>query len=170
MAEAGHPSRPVRDDSVQQELLQDEELLPHEDELLPQDEELLPQDEPEPQDEEPPPEQPPEELSPPPAAHQDESSPRLPWSCTVDALEALPAAPYGLPVGHPPRPAAALEPCAAARAPRSAQARRHARRTTQVTTVTSTRANPPTKRNAINTTSPLRRAAPGLPAVCPAPG
>ncbi len=81
-AHAGTPP-PRASECPQQELLQDEELLPHEDELLPHDEELLPHDEePEPQDEElpheePPPEQPWEEPSP-PGAHHDESWTGLP--------------------------------------------------------------------------------------------
>ncbi|GAA2280981.1 hypothetical protein GCM10010234_17510 [Streptomyces hawaiiensis] len=61
--------------SGQQELLQDDELLPHEDELLPHEDELLPQDDVLlPHDEELPLEQPLEVPSLPPASHQDEWS------------------------------------------------------------------------------------------------
>ncbi|GGP97623.1 hypothetical protein GCM10010266_21120 [Streptomyces griseomycini] len=136
----------------QQELLpQDEELLPH-DEELPQEEELLPQDdEPLPQDDEPP------EHSldgPPPAsaAHQDAWGRGPPASCADVPL----CAP--VPAGHAPRPGPAPEPYAVARTPRSSQARRHARRTVQVITATSASTHPPTSTNAIDMTSPFRRA------------
>ncbi|MDQ0711351.1 hypothetical protein QFZ55_000803 [Streptomyces luteogriseus] len=139
----------------QQELLQDDELLPHEDELLPHDDELVPQDE------ELPLEQPLEEPSLVPASHQDEWSTGPPASCAVFAL-CVPEL-----VGHPPRPGPALEPRAVARTPRSSQARRHARRTIKMTTATNASTNPLINTNAINTTPPFRRAAPGLPAACP---
>lgn len=154
--DAKHPPVGEGPGAGQQELLQDDELLPHEDELLPQVDEL-------PHDEEPPPEQSLDECSLAPASHQDGWSTGLPEACPVVALY------VPVPVGHAPWPGPALEPDPVARMLRSSQARRHARRTIQVITDTSANTNTPTHTTAINMTSPLRRAAaPGLPAVCPA--
>ncbi|MFE8958716.1 hypothetical protein [Streptomyces iakyrus] len=139
--------RPRTDESVaakpygQQELLHDDELLPHEDELLPQDDEL-------PQDEEPPLEQSLEGCSLVPASHQEE------WSTGLSAVCAVVALYVPVPVGHVPWPGPALRPDAAARMLRSSQARRQARRTIQVITVTSANTSTLTHTNAINMTPP----------------
>ncbi|CAL9373723.1 hypothetical protein SUDANB176_00921 [Streptomyces sp. enrichment culture] len=129
----------------QQELPQDDELLPH-DEELPQDEEPLPQDD------EPLPEQPLDAPPLVPASHQDEWVKGLsaPWAGVPPCVP--------VPVGRAPWPDPAPEPRALARTPRSSQARRHARRTLQVTTVTSASTHPPTSTNVIGMTSPFRRA------------
>ncbi|MFD7704298.1 hypothetical protein [Streptomyces caelestis] len=138
----------------QQELPQDDELLPHDDELLPHDDELLPQDEePLPQDAEPPLEQPLGEPPLAPASHQDGW-----WRALPASYADAPPCVAPVPVDHVPRPGPEPGPCAVARMPRSSQARRHARRTIQVTPVTSTSTHPPTHTNAIPMTSPFRRA------------
>ncbi|MBD0422631.1 hypothetical protein H0H10_26305 [Streptomyces sp. TRM S81-3] len=129
----------------QQELPQDDEL-PHDEELLPHDEELLPQDD------ELPPEQSLDDPPLAPASHQDEWVRGLPASC-ADVPPCVP-----VPVGHAPRPGTALGSGALAHVPRSSQARRHARRTIQVATVTRASTHTPTSTNAINMTSPFRRA------------
>ncbi|MEW2075182.1 hypothetical protein AB0941_16360 [Streptomyces sp. NPDC013433] len=126
----------------QQELPQDDELLPH-DEEPPHDEELPQDEEPLPQDDEPPLEQPLDEPPPVPVSHQDEWAKEPPAPCAD-----VP------PCGSVPAP----EPSAVARVPRSSQARRHARRAIQVTTVTSASTHPPTPTNTISMTSPFRRA------------
>jgi hypothetical protein len=143
----------------QQELPQDDELLPQDDEL-PQDEELLQDDElPPEQEEEPPQEEPDGELSQAsPAAYQDESLNAVPTPPVVDA------APVPLLVGHAPCLCPLPRPYAGACRPRSSQARRQARRTSQAhsTAITSTATTTTTK--AITITSPPSTG-PGAPAV-----
>ncbi|GHB57496.1 hypothetical protein GCM10010377_55690 [Streptomyces viridiviolaceus] len=129
----------------QQELPQDDELLPQDDEL-PHDEELLPQDD------ELPLEQPLDAPPPTPASHQDEWAEGLPASC-ADVPVCVP-----VPVGDAPWPCPALGPGAVAHTPRSSQARRHARRIIHVATMTSTSTHTAASTNAINMTSPFRRA------------
>jgi hypothetical protein len=90
-----------------------------------------------------------------PATHQDEWSTGLPASCGVVAL-CVPVL-----VGQVPEPGPAPDPCTVARTARSSQARRHARRTIQVTTVTT--ASTPTHTNAINTTPPSAGLRPDCP-------
>lgn len=141
-ASGGEAVRRVARLPSQQELLPQDEELPH-DEEPPQDDEPLPQDD------EPPLEQSLDEPPPVPVSHQEEWAKEPPASCAD-------VPPYG--------PVPAPGPSTVARVPRSSQARRHARRTIQVVTVTSASTHPPTHTNTISMTSPFRRArAPTVP-------
>ncbi len=148
--------------SCQQELPQDDELLPQDDEL-PQDEELPQDDEPLPEqeEEEPPQEEPdgePSQES--PAAYQDEPLDAVPTPPVADA------APVPLLVGHAPYPCPLRRPYPGVCGPRWSQARRQARRTSQAhsTAITSTATTTTTKAVTI-IFSPPPSTGPGAPAV-----
>jgi hypothetical protein len=102
-----------------------------------------------------------------PASHQEE------WSTGLSAVCAVVALYVPVPVGQVPWPCpVALRPDAAARMLRSSQARRHARRTIQVVTVTSANTSTLTHTNAINMTPPppdcarIARSMPGVVLAC----
>ncbi|MFE9644301.1 hypothetical protein ACFYO0_09230 [Streptomyces sp. NPDC006365] len=135
--------------SRQQELPQEDELLPQDEELLPQEDELLPEQEEEPLQEEPDDE--PSQAS--PVTYQDDQ---------LDEVSAPPpvaaAAPVPLLVSHVLDRCPLPRPYPDACRPRSSQARRQARRTSQAhsTAIPSTAAATTTK--AVMIMSPFHRA------------